>query len=61
MTIGQIDEAVNHFVHYSTRYQLSKDDEDTFGVMLSQMSKKEMLEVLFQIGANIDLDKLKEI
>ncbi len=54
MTRDQIDRAMSDFLHYSRRYRLSKDDSETYEEMLNNLTKAEMLEVLYQIGVNTD-------
>lgn len=60
MNIEQIDEAVEYFINYSSRYWMNKDNEDVFSHMLDGMSKEQMLEVLFQIGVNVPIVELEK-
>lgn len=59
LTLDEIDEACAYFLRYSERYQLNKDDEATFDAMIKDLKPRQMREILFQIGANVDLEAMR--
>lgn len=60
MTSKNIEELLNNYLHYSSRYQFSKDTPEQYEETLQALSKQELIEILSQIGFNCDLEQIEK-